>query len=301
MIISDLEGAVHLIVNLPDCWDMPDADTATMAAIFGEATAARIGDVVDSASQSQSVRQRQFDVVRGDRNFELTIIADTDAEMLRVIIKDVTESRRRERLLRSLLMEVSHRSKNLLAIIQSIASQTARRSTDIETFLNKFRGRLFSMARSQDLVTDTNWSGVDFNSLARSQLRLYTNDGEANIEIDGENVQLSPNESLHIGLALHELIVNSATYGALAGVSPSISLSCNRYTESGTPMIEIIWHEDISGATDEAGEQPAIERRFGSSVLEAAVPTAVGGNATFSISDSQVNYQLRFPENAEAA
>ena len=40
----------------------------------------------------------------------------------------VTDRKRREQTLRALLREVSHRSKNLLAIIQSIATQTGRYS-----------------------------------------------------------------------------------------------------------------------------------------------------------------------------
>ena len=78
---------------------------------------------------------------------------------------DVTDRKRREQTLRALLREVSHRSKNLLAIIQSIATQTGRYSGSIDGFLSRFRGRLQSLASSQDLVTSSNWRGADLREL----------------------------------------------------------------------------------------------------------------------------------------
>ncbi|MCR2327014.1 hypothetical protein NSR98_25480, partial [Salmonella enterica] len=78
---------------------------------------------------------------------------------------EISELKHREQVLKILLREVSHRSKNLLAIIQSIAMQTARFSGSVDQFLQKFRGRLYSLSNSQDLVTDSNWHGAAFREL----------------------------------------------------------------------------------------------------------------------------------------
>lgn len=75
---------------------------------------------------------------------------------------NVTELRMREQVLKILLREVIHCSKNLLAIMQSIAVQTARFSDSVISFLKKFQGRIQSLSHSQDLVTDSNWKGALF-------------------------------------------------------------------------------------------------------------------------------------------
>ena len=91
-------------------------------------------------------------------------------------IVDVTSQKHREQTLRTLLREVSHRSKNLLAIIQSIATQTGRYSGSIDVFLTRFRGRIQSLASSQDLVTSSNWRGATLSELVAGQVSRYCED-----------------------------------------------------------------------------------------------------------------------------
>lgn len=104
-----------------------------------------------------------------------------------------------------MLREVSHRSKNLLAIIQSIATQTGRYSGTIEGFLVRFRGRLQSMASSQDLVTSSNWRGANLHELVMGQVARYSADPSRAIRFAGTQPFLNPNAALHVGLALHNL------------------------------------------------------------------------------------------------
>ena len=59
---------------------------------------------------------------------------------------DMTESKEGEAHLRLLLRELTHRSKNLLAVIQAMARQTARHAGSVENFLNRFGDRLQALA-----------------------------------------------------------------------------------------------------------------------------------------------------------
>jgi PAS domain S-box-containing protein len=65
---------------------------------------------------------------------------------------DVTERKEGEAHLRLLLRELTHRSKNLLAVIQAMARQTARHTGSVETFLTQFGARLQALAASHDLL-----------------------------------------------------------------------------------------------------------------------------------------------------
>ena len=132
----------------------------------------------------------------------------SDGEVRGIITTAVetTEQKRREQTLRVLLREVSHRSRNLLAIIQSIATQTGRYSSTIEGFLTRFRGRLQSLASSQDLVTSSNWRGADLGDLVLEQVARYSATPRSAVRLEGERPWLNPNAALHVGLALHELV-----------------------------------------------------------------------------------------------
>ncbi|MGO8070652.1 HWE histidine kinase domain-containing protein, partial [Rhizobium leguminosarum] len=82
------------------------------------------------------------------------------------VMAEVTESRHREKVLKSLLRELSHLSKNLLAIIQGIATQTARNTLSLDSFLLKFRLRLSpGLSYSQDLIMQ-NFRPGEFDRLS---------------------------------------------------------------------------------------------------------------------------------------
>ena len=192
---------------------------------------------------------------------------------------DVTDRKRREQTLRALLREVSHRSKNLLAIIQSIATQTGRYSDSIDSFLSRFRGRLQSLSSSQDLVTSSNWRGADLRELVTGQVGRYVADPVRHIRIEGANPYLNPNAALHIGLALHELAVNSVSYGALS--KPDGFVTIRAEIDDG-PALNLTWREAISQR-----KATAAEKRFGSVALERVVPASLNGSATLTIGDGR--------------
>jgi two-component sensor histidine kinase len=203
---------------------------------------------------------------------------------------DVSEQKRREQTLRALLRELAHRSKNLLAIIQSIANQTGRFSGNVEEFLQRFRGRLHSLASSQDLVTSTEWRGADLRELTVGQVSRYTGTPLTNIILDVESIYLTPNAALHVGLALHELVVNSVSYGALSRPDGVVSLSSRRSEDDPDGALVLEWREAIA-----LGDRQYGTKRFGSIALERVVPAALGGTAELDIGAERLVYTLRMP------
>ena len=100
----------------------------------------------------------------------------------------------------------------------------AIRST-IEDFLTRFRGRLQSLASSQDLVTSSNWRGADLGELVLGQVAATARRRATRCELEGERPWLNPNAALHVGLALHELVANSVSYGALSRPEGTVALA----------------------------------------------------------------------------
>ena len=124
--------------NVPASWGDGDIAGAADADLLPPAVAER----VTAAKQAVVTTHRsdRLDISipgpDGAQSFNLWIDADLDPDgsLLGIITTAVetTEQKRREQTLRTLLREVSHRSRNLLAIIQSIAPQTGRFSATID-------------------------------------------------------------------------------------------------------------------------------------------------------------------------
>ena len=304
---QDAALGMHLIENPPPCFP-------SQAEIFGGGDAAIFGDTV--ASDVRAAKEgvlRSGEPVRIDARmrdareevwwFRLHIEPDFEEASyagaskgaaprvrgLFVSITDITQLKRREEVLRSLLYEVSHRSRNLLAIVQSILGHTARHSDSIASFERKYRGRIASLAHSQDLVTTSNWQGVPFRELVESQLSEYLHADRPHPVVEGDDPVLSPNTVLHVGLALHELAMNSASFGAMSGGGGAIAISIG----SSRSRQRLTWAETLAEPR-EVGRY----RGFGQAILEQVVARAIDGRARYEIMPQRIAYSLDWPESA---
>ncbi|MCX7284025.1 MAG: PAS domain S-box protein [Novosphingobium sp.] len=155
---------------------------------------------------------------------------------------DVTEMLEKEEQIRVLLMEVNHRSKNLLAVVQALARRSGGNDPE---FLERFEHRLSSLAANQDLLVRRGWSAIDLAELADAQLAILARDSRAQVEITGRAAMLSPRAAEIIGMAFHELATNALKYGALSHPGGRVALSwqddqgklCIEWRERGGPPV----------------------------------------------------------------
>jgi two-component sensor histidine kinase len=264
--------------------------------VFGAENGARLASLKREVTENHTSASTEIDLPHstGILTYRIDIERIDTPPMIGIlcVFTDISESRHRERILKTLLRELSHRSKNLLAIIQGIATQTARQALSLDYFLTKFRGRIQSLAYSQDLVTDSSWRGAYLFALTERQLSAYWPDSEIPISVKGINAHLSPNATLHIGLALHELIVNSASYGAISAGVNSLSIECFETGLDDNSAIELAWIEHLPPA---AASSDADEHTFARTVLERVVPVAIGGRAVYLTTSDRVEYHLTIP------
>ena len=118
--------------------------------------------------------------------------------------------------LRVITDELSHRIKNLVAVIQSIARQTMHQTTTKDDFEARFSGRLGAFGRSLDLLIANDWHGARIDELVRSELTPFGVLDGVQISVNGPPLGLNPDAARNIGLALHELATNASKYGALS-------------------------------------------------------------------------------------
>lgn len=298
IIIQNAARDYLFVTNLPGVWHIPKDRSPTDHILFGEEIADKLSSI--KAALRKPGDKSHIEIAVGSEDvfeFRVQAISLSQGEMhLVTTIIDRSEERHRERLLRALLREVSHRSKNLLAIIQSIALQTARYSGTLDGFLHKFRGRLYSLSQSQDLITDSSWRGAYFRELVEQQTQKYLPENAHLVVVKGDDVLLTPNASLHIGLALHELIVNAVSHGSLLTSRRAIEVTCNRTLVDGQDSLEVLWREKLDPSANESlVSEETLKGHFGSTVLERVVPASVNGKAQYAISDKEISYSLTFP------
>lgn len=160
------------------------------------------------------------------------------------LVTDMTERKRYEEQIRLLMREVNHRSKNLLAVVQSVARQTAAHA-DPENFAQRFSERLQGLAASHDLLVHNAWQGVGLEELVRSQLSHFKDLVGSRISLSGPDFRINASAAQSLGMALHELSVNAGKYGALSNgaghVAIAWSVADERLTlswrESGGPQV----------------------------------------------------------------
>lgn len=215
---------------------------------------------------------------------------------------DITERKAGEEHLRLLMRELTHRSKNLLAVIQALARQTSRHAVTIDSFLDQFTARLQALSRSHDLLVQEEWHSASLRELVRSQLGHYLDRDEPQITVGGPAVHLKPEAAQSLGLALHELAVNAAKYGALSVPEGRVSVTWeeNEQPEDG---LMISWLERNGPAVEHPKKHGfgslAIQRNL-SRTLEADVDLnfaedgvvcliTVPAKHLFSLSDERVS------------
>jgi len=203
---------------------------------------------------------------------------------------DVTERKEGEAHLRLLLRELTHRSKNLLAVIQAMARQTARHAGSIDGFLNQFGARLQALAASHDLLVRESWYGASLGELIRSQLGGYLDGSSDQVSIEGPALALKPEAAQNLGLALHELAVNAAKYGALSVPNGRVSITWSQRDGRDDGSIDLDWKE-------RAGPKVKTRRKkgFGSMVIERNLVRALDAEVNLEFDPNGLHCHIVIP------
>jgi len=206
---------------------------------------------------------------------------------------DITEREEAEQARRTaeahrelLVAELNHRVKNTLSVVQAIAHQTFKGAA--EDAQAAFRGRLVALARSHDLLTESNWSEVSLQELADSSLQVRDED-EARVSVRGPPVLLSPRQAVAIGMALHELFTNALKYGALSIPGGKVALAWE-WTDETPPRLDILWREQ-----DGPPVSPPSRSGFGSVLLQRSLKGDLNAEVSLDFNPSGLVCSIRAP------
>ncbi|WP_425490428.1 PAS domain-containing protein [Novosphingobium hassiacum] len=162
---------------------------------------------------------------------------------------DVTEvrtARADERHARELARELSHRMKNMFAVIGGIVNFTGR-ARGIEGEAREINERIQALGRAYETTLDDSHRGsVEVGQAVRAVLAPYDPDANC-FAFDGNGLRSDFASVSVLGLSLHELAVDSIRHGALASASGRVFVSWTKMTTDEGAAIRIDWVEQGGG------------------------------------------------------
>jgi two-component sensor histidine kinase/CheY-like chemotaxis protein len=196
---------------------------------------------------------------------------DTSGKIVRVsgVTVDITERKRAEERQNLLTREVDHRAKNALALAQSIVRLT--RAADMSAYIRAVEGRISALARIHTILSLSSWQGAKMKRLVEEELAPYSVTGQ--IKVDGPELELEPATAQTLALGLHELVTNSAKYGALSTLAGDLKV---RWEMPAQDSLLLVWEETGGPVV----QRPTV-KGFGTKSVIASIESQLGGQALF--------------------
>ena len=224
--------------------------------------------------------ERQVASLDGENHYILRILpyrgSDSAVSGTLVTFVEVSSVVRAEQHQRLLVDELNHRVKNMLTVVISLASQTLRRSGDLEAFRAAFLGRVHALSASYALLSRENWVSIALGDVIAEELRPFAGADEGRIRLSGEEVQLTPAAALAFGMAIHELATNAVKYGSLSVAEGTVSIGWRVEPSSEhRGWLALDWVERGGPPA-----KPPLQAGFGTMLIQRGLSHELGGAAS---------------------
>ena len=156
-------------------------------------------------------------------------------------VSDVRAARAEERHAKEMARELSHRMKNMFAVISGIVNVTGR-VRGIQGEAAEINSRIQALGRAYETTLDDASSGsIDIGEAIRAVLLPYDRDAER-LVLTGNGVRMPFTIISIVGLVLHELAANATKHGAWASEGGRVSVDW-RESDDASALV-IVWHEE---------------------------------------------------------
>ena len=217
---------------LPEGWSDEAIALKEKAMQSGHAQEAELKIGVDDAARYFRLRIEPVRDLRGD------VVG------LLGVSSDITSLKQSEQRNAFLVRELAHRSKNLLSVVQAIATETVRSGEDPADMGERLAQRIASLATLQDIAVAGVRGGVELRALVEAQLSPFADTAGERVSIEGPELRLKPEAANILGMALHELATNATKYGALSVPEGRLSIAWRLDgTEAEDPHFHFSWRE----------------------------------------------------------
>ena len=229
------------------------------------ARAVMAGEIVHN--EEMRYRRDDGEIVYLEVNAARIVTETGEADLAVTTFSDISERKRAERHQRLLIDELSHRAKNLLAIIQSVAQQSFKSGRDPQAMVAAFEGRLGALAAAHSILTRERWEAAPLRTILCDTITSVKSD-DHRLKLDGPDVMVNPKTSVSLAMAVHELATNALKYGSLSHEEGTLTVRWSvadgrlnlQWIERGGPPVT-----------------PPDKRGFGSRMIERGLAAELGG------------------------
>jgi len=202
---------------------------------------------------------------------------------------DITERKQAEEHLRTLVAELDHRVKNVLATVSALTSRMQDGSGSVADFVAALHGRIQSMAAAHQLLSSHQWKGVLLSDLLRRELAPYAI--HDNIEIGGPDVTLRAESGQALSMVVHELTTNAAKYGALSTREGRVSVRWQRLQNGSADARLCIEWQETCGPPVRAPDRSS----YGMEVIRRLLPYELDAKVELAFASEGVRCRLDIP------
>lgn len=191
------------------------------------------------------------------------------------VTRDITGQKRIEEQQRLLNQEITHRLKNTLAMVQAIAAQTLRNTSNLDEAREALAARLVALGQAHDVLMIGQGQGADMARVIIDALRIHDDGRPGRFVVEGPAVICGDKTALSLALMIHELATNAAKYGALRAAEGSVAITWTLAEALADPMVTFRWQEHGGPPV-----VPPTRKGFGSRLIERGLAGAVGGEVS---------------------
>ncbi|TVP73152.1 MAG: PAS domain S-box protein [Rhodobacteraceae bacterium] len=273
-----------------DCyWWSHDADARAKLQIAIAGAAA--GEL-----QRYDATVRMADDARVDIDFMLSPVIGDEGQVELLVPSgfEITDRKRHEEQLALVMREVNHRSKNLLAVVQSMLRQM--RPVELRQFVRDFSDRLRALSACQDLLLTTADDCLPLVDIVRTQMLHFGELPKARLSLSGPDLRISPEIAQNLGMAFYELATNAAKYGALSDAKGQVQVFWTLDTPSeddSERRFSLCWRE-----TGGPVVSPPQQSGFGSIVLKEMLAMTLNAQIEMAFPPDGVIWTLTCPARA---
>jgi PAS domain S-box-containing protein len=170
--------------------------------------------------------------------------------------------------------ELSHRIKNIFAVVSSLVALSARNAPEAQPFARVVRGRIDALARAHEYVRPHSPQSQPADAdqtllgLVGTLLIAYDERDRARIVITGVDARVGPHAATSFALVIHELATNAMKYGALSAAAGQVAIT----SEPRGDVLAVTWRE--TGGPEVPGAPT--RRGFGTALSERALTAQLG-------------------------
>jgi PAS domain S-box-containing protein len=188
---------------------------------------------------------------------------------------DIDDAKRNAALTELISRELSHRIKNIFAVIGGLIGISAPKQGEAAAFAKEVAGRIAALGRAHNFARPhgpessvlQNFGGL--HGLLGELMTPYDRADARRYEISGDDVPVSDRSATPLALLIHELATNAVKYGALSDPDGRVTI----VIEALTDEVIIYWTEQNGPAIVELPEQTG----FGTQLSDISIISQLGG------------------------